>query len=175
MRRHFANRHELEEHAFHPLVLVAVIVFALFLQSYLPRLWRPLDILDLPLIIVLYLAISWRNAMYGTLVGTVVGLLQDLPNNQYIGVNGIAKAVIGYASASIGLKVDVDNMITRLAMNFGFCLLQSVLLFVIKRFLLGESGHALQWLHELLRALVNAAVAVPIFFLLDRTRTDQAF
>jgi rod shape-determining protein MreD len=175
MARRFTNRRELEEHDFHPVVLVAVVICALFLQVYLPRLWSPLEILDLPLIVVLYLSISWRNPMAGTLVGTAVGLLQDLPNNQYIGVNGMAKAIIGYASASIGLKVDVDNLVTRLGMNFGFCLLQSLILFIIQRFLLGESGYAMQGLHELLRAIVNAVIAVPIFFLLDRTRVDEGF
>jgi rod shape-determining protein MreD len=171
-RRSFTSRRELEEHTFHPMVLVAVVLCVLFLQSYLPRVWAPLSILDLPLIVVLYLSISWRNATAGTLIGTVVGLLQDLPNNQYIGVNGMAKAVIGYASASIGLKIDVDNLVTRLGMNFGFCLLQSALLFIIHRFLLDESGYAVQWVHELIRAAVNSAVALPMFLLLDRTRRD---
>jgi rod shape-determining protein MreD len=171
-RRSFTNRRELEEHEFHPVVLAAVVLCVLFLQAYLPRVWQPLSILDLPLIVVLYLSISWRNPTAGTLVGTVVGLLQDLPNNQYVGVNGMAKAVVGYAAASIGLKIDVDNVVTRLGMNFGFCLLQSVLLFIIHRFLLGQSSYSLLWLHELIRAAVNAAVALPMFLLLDRTRRD---
>ena len=171
-RRSFTNRRELEEHDFHPIVLVAVVLCVLFLQAYLPRVWRPLGILDLPLIVVLYLSISWRNPTAGTLMGAVVGILQDLPNNQYIGVNGMAKAVVGYSAASIGLKIDVDNLVTRLGMNFGFCLLQSALLFIIHRFLLGESGYALQWLHELIRAAVNAAVALPMFLVVDRTRLD---
>lgn len=172
-RRSFANRRELEEHHFHPVVLVAVPLCALFLNSYLPHLWRPFSILDLPLIVVLYFSISWRSRIAGTLFGTVVGLLQDLPSNQYIGVNGIVKAVVGYAAASIGVKLDVENFITRGLMNFGFCLLQSALLFVLERFLLGEAGYQAQPLHELIRAAVNAAVAVPIFFLLDYTRSDD--
>jgi rod shape-determining protein MreD len=172
-RRSFANRRELEEHHFHPAVLLAVPLGALFLHTYLPRVWAPLGILDLPLIVVLYFAVSWRSPIAGTLMGTVMGLLQDLPSNQYIGVNGMAKAIIGYAAASIGLKVDVENTITRAVMNFGFCLLQSAMLFVIERFLLGENNYALRWVHELLRAAINAGLALPIFFLLDRTRMDD--
>ena len=124
-RRSFANRRQLEEHHYHPVTLVAVSLCALFLHAYLPHIWRPLDILDLPLIVVLYFSISWRNPIRGTLLGTALGLLQDLPSNQYIGVNGMAKALIGYAAASIGLKVDVDNVVTRALLNFGFFLLQS--------------------------------------------------
>ncbi len=172
-RRSFANRRELEEHHFHPVVLVAVPLCALFLHAYLPRIWRPLGILDLPLIVVLYFSISWRSRIGGTLFGTVLGLLQDLPSNQYIGVNGMVKTVIGYAASSIGVKVDVENVITRALMNFGFCLLQSALLFVIERFLLGQGEYPAQPAHEVLRAAINAAVAVPIFFLLDRTRMDD--
>lgn len=171
-RRSFTNRRELEEHSFHPAILIAVPLFALFLHAYLPKLWLPLGILDLPLIVVLYFSIAWRNPIGGTLFGAVVGLLEDLPGNQYIGVNGIAKAVIGYAAASIGLKVDVDNAITRTAMNFIFFLLQSVLLFLIQRFLLGNTIQT-RWLHELIRAGINTAVSLPVFFLLDRTRTDE--
>lgn len=172
-RRSFTNRRELEEHHFHPAVLVAVPLCAVFLGSYLPKIWRPLDILDLPLIVVLYFAVSWRSAIGGTLFGTVVGLLQDLPSNQYIGVNGIAKAIVGYAAASIGLKIDVENLITRVAMNFCFCLLQSAVLFVIAHFLVGDGDYEMRPLHELLRATVNALVAIPIFLLLDNTRIDD--
>lgn len=172
-RRSFANRRELEEHHFHPVVLVAVPLCALFLQAYLPRIWWQLGILDLPLIVVLYFSISWRSRIAGTLFGTVVGLLQDLPSNQYIGVNGIVKAIIGYAAASIGVKVDVENFITRGLMNFGFCLLQSALLLIIEHFLLGESDLGAQPLHEVTRAAANAVVAIPVFLLLDRTRMDE--
>ncbi len=173
VRRSFANRRQLEEHHFHPVVLLAISLCALFLHAYLPHIWRPLDILDLPLIVVLYFSISWRSRIQGTLLGTAVGLMQDLPSNQYIGVNGIAKAMIGYAAASIGLKVDVDNVVTRALLNFGFFLLQSMLLFTITHFLLGSSDGALRWVHELIRAAINAAIAVPIFFLLDRTRMNE--
>lgn len=172
-RRYFANRRELEEHRFHPVVLVAVPLCALFLHAYLPHIWQPLAILDLPLIVVLYFSISWRNRIAGTLFGCAVGLLQDLPGNTYIGVNGIAKALTGYAAASIGLKVDVDNIITRALMNFGFCLLQSALLFLLQRYLLGDLAYAAQPAHELLRAAVNACVAVPLFLLLDETRMGE--
>ena len=172
-RRSFANRRELEEHHFHPVVLVAVPLCALFLQAYLPHIWRPLSILDLPLIVLLYFSISWRSRIAGTLFGTAVGILQDLPSNQYIGVNGIAKAIIGYAAASIGVKVDVENVVTRVILNFGFFCLQSVLLVLIERFFLGNSSYAASPTHELLRAGVNAAVALPIFLMLDRTRMDE--
>ena len=52
-------------------------------------------------------------------------------------------------------------------MNFVFTLLQSGLLFLIDRVLLGIHGGHILWLHELIRAGLNTAVAIPIFLILD--------
>ena len=47
-----------------------------------------------------------------------------------------------------------------------------LLLFLIYRRLLGIPSFHLNWLHELICAVANAIVALPIFFLLDRARND---
>ncbi len=172
-KRRFTTRREMEEHNFSPLVALSVPLLALFITAYLPKLFPATAIVDLPLIVVIYFAISRRSAVAGTLTGAALGLLQDTLSNQYIGVNGIAKSIVGYAAASIGLKVDVDNTITRAMLNFGFSLLQSAVLFTVQRVLLGSSQYRLDWAHELLRAGVNTAVAIPVFLLLDLTRTDE--
>ena len=82
----------------------------------------------------------------------------------------MAKSVIGYIAASIGIQIDVENLTTRVFINFGFFLLNSFLLFLINRRLLGNADFHLLWLHELLRAAINTVVALPIFFLLDNTK-----
>ena len=104
------------------------------------------------------------------LTGAAIGLLQDALTAQPIGVNGMAKSVIGYIAASIGIQVDVENLTTRILINFGFFVLNSFLVFLINRRLLGLTSFHILWLHELLRAAVNTAVALPIFFLLDNTK-----
>jgi rod shape-determining protein MreD len=58
-------------------------------------------------------------------------------------------------------------------MNFGFSLLNSILLFLINRRLIGQSGYHLQWPHELIRAAANTLVAIPIFLLLDRAKRTE--
>ena len=167
----FTNRRELEEHTFHPALVLLAILLALFLGSYLPKLIPALEILDLPLIVVIFFSVSRRSPIAGTFTGAIVGILQDLLTNHYLGIFGIAKSVVGYAAASIGLRIDVENIMTRVLLNFSFCILQSILLYLVGRLLLGVYGYSLQWLHELLRATVNTIVAIPIFFLLDYTRT----
>jgi rod shape-determining protein MreD len=166
----YSSRRELDQYVFHPAVTVLVPVAAVLLQSVLPRLWGQLEILDLPLIIVIYFAVSRRSPVAGTITGTVIGLLQDGLTGRPFGINGIAKAIIGYIAASVGFAVDVDNLINRVAMNFVFCLLQSVLLYGIARFLVADPHAHLGPLYQLLRAVCNTVVAVPVFFMLDNFR-----
>lgn len=170
--RSYTSRRELDEHTFHPAVALLVPVAFIILQALLPKPFPKLAILDLPLIATIFFAVGRRSPIAGTLTGTAIGLLQDALTNQYIGINGITKALIGYAAASIGFKVDVESIPTRLLMIFAFCLAQSGLLYLIQNHLLGQGVH-MMWLHELLRAVVNTVVAIPIFFLLDRTRSDE--
>lgn len=171
--RSYTSRRELEQHTFSPLVTVLVPLLAILLQAFIPKLFPRFAILDLPLIIVLFFAIGRRSPIAGTLTGAVIGLLQDALTNQPIGVNGMAKSAIGYVAASIGLQVDVESPLTRIVITFTFSIINSVLLFLIDRRLLGLPNFHLLWLHELVRACANTIIALPVFFLLDYTkRTD---
>ena len=170
--RSYTSRRELDEHTFHPAVALLVPVAFIILQALLPKPFPKLAILDLPLIATIFFAVGRRSPIAGTLTGAAIGLLQDALTNQYIGINGITKALIGYTAASIGFKVDVDSISTRLLMIFTFCLAQSGLLYLIQNHLLGQAVH-MMWLHELIRAVVNTFIAIPIFFVLDRTKVDE--
>jgi rod shape-determining protein MreD len=167
------SRREVEQQSFSLPVAIFVPVGAILLQVLLPRLIPALSILDLPLVVTLFFAISRRSPIAGTATGATIGLLQDVLTSQPIGVNGMAKSVIGYAAASLGSRIDVDNTSTRAVLTFGFSLLQSVLLYLIERRLLGIRAFHLLWLHELLRAAVNTLVAVPAFLLLDRWKRQE--
>ena len=168
--RSYTSRKELEEYHFSLPVAVLAPLILLFLQAFLPKVFPRLLILDLPLIAVLFFAVARRSPIAGSVTGAIIGLLQDLLTHQPIGVNGMAKTLIGYAASSIGVQVDVENLLTRILMNFGFTevLVQSGLLYLIDRVLLGIHGGRILWLHELLRATLNTAVAIPIFLFLDR-------
>jgi rod shape-determining protein MreD len=173
LNRSYTSRRELEEYSFSPIVAIGVPLVLLLLQAFLPKVFPRLMILDLPLIAVIFFAVSRRSPIAGACTGAAIGLLQDALSSQYLGVNGIAKSVIGFAAASIGVQVDVESLTTRLLMNFVFCLLESVLLFVIERYLEGMKTFHFLWLHELIRAVVNTAVALPIFLLLDRFKRHE--
>ena len=171
--RSYMSRREVEQQSFSLPVAIFVPLGAILLQVLLPRMIAALSILDLPLIVTLFFAISRRSPIAGTTTGATIGLLQDLLTSQPIGVIGMAKSAIGYAAASLCSRIDVDNTSTRTLLTFGFSLLQSILLYLIERRLLGIVSFHLLWLHELLRAAVNTAVAIPIFLLLDRTKHPE--
>lgn len=164
----YTSRRELEQYHFHPLVTVLAPLLCVLLGAMLPRLSPKLEILDLPLIATVFFAVSRRNPIAGTLTGTAVGLLQDAFTDLPFGVNGIAKAIVGYIGASLGFALDVENVANRVLMNFIASLVQSLILYLITRRLLGDPTVQLQPLHELIRAGVNTLVAIPVFILLDR-------
>ena len=171
--RSYMSRREVEQQSFSLTVALLVPLGAILLQVLLPKALPRLAILDLPLIVTLFFAISRRNPIAGTVTGATIGLLQDVLTSQPIGVNGMAKSLIGYAAASLGSRIDVENTGTRAVLTFGFSLVQSVLLYLIERHLLGVRAFHVLWLHELLRAVVNTAVGVPIYLLLDRFKYQE--
>lgn len=171
--RSYTTRSEFEQYHFSTLVTGAVPLVLLLIQTFLPKVFPRLIILDLPLIAVIFFAVARRNPIYGAITGATIGLLQDALTGQPIGIFGMAKTIIGYAASSIGLQVDVENITTRILMNFGFSIVQSGLLFFIKHFLLGITAYKILWLHELYRAIFNTMVAIPIFLMLDRTKRRE--
>jgi rod shape-determining protein MreD len=171
--RSYTSRRELEQHSFHPAVTILVPFAAVLLQAFLPRPMHYFSFIDLPLLVTIFFAVSRRSPIAGTLTGTAIGLLQDTLTAHPIGVNGMAKAVIGFIAASIGVQIDVENLTTRVLMIFCFSLLNSLLLFLIDHRLLGLAGATPRWTHELISAVANTAIALPLFFLLDRARRTE--
>jgi rod shape-determining protein MreD len=169
----YTSRRELDQYAFHPAVTLLVPVVCILLQVVLPKTFPRLAILDLPLIAVIFFSVARRSQIAGTMTGTLIGLFQDGLTNHPFGVNGIAKGIIGYIAASIGFAVDVENLVNRIVLNFCFSLLQSGLLYLIARWLLGDATVRLLPVHELIRAVSNTAVAIPLFYMLDRFRVRE--
>ena len=51
-------------------------------------------------------------------MGALLGLVQDALGPYAIGANGIAKTMVGYLAASVGIRIDVDNPSIRLLLTF---------------------------------------------------------
>jgi rod shape-determining protein MreD len=168
------SRREVQEQSFSIPVTLFVPLVAILLQVYLPRIIPVFAMVDLPLLVTLFFAVSRRSPIAGTATGAIIGLVQDVMTpNRPIGVNGMAMSAIGYAAASLSSQIDVDNVITRALLSFIFTLVQSGLLFLIERRLLGHTGFHLLWIHELLRALLNTMLGLPVYALLDRWKQND--
>jgi rod shape-determining protein MreD len=167
-----SSRREVGARSFPLLIYILVPVLALGLQSLVSLHFPSFDLIDLPLLITIYYGISRREPITATLVGALIGIAQDGLTHHPLGVFGISKAVVGYMAASLGVRVDTENHGTRLLLTFGFTLVQSGVLFLLQRHMLGQP-FAWHGVHEVIRGLANALVGVVLFAVLDLSRSHE--
>lgn len=165
-------RRDVEIHRFPLIVYALVPLAALILQSWLPRVLGNWALLDLPLIVTIYFALGRRSPIQGTLMGAALGLFEDALTHHAIGLNGIAKAVVGYLAASVGIRIDVDNAAIRVMLTFVLSLLSSALFLFVARFMLGLEFDW-RWTSEVIEAGANAALALILFPLMDRLQVCE--
>jgi rod shape-determining protein MreD len=160
------SRREVEANSYPLSLYIVVPLLAIGLQSFVTLHFSRFAILDLPLLVTIYFGIMTRSPIAATLIGTFIGIAQDALTHRPIGVNGITKAVIGYLAASLGIRIDIENHLTRLLLCFIFTVLHSAIFLLITRWVLAIEVDW-SWLHELIRGVVNALVGVALFALLD--------
>ena len=161
------NRRDFEIQRYPLLVYALIPLVSLVLQAWLPRVTSPYDWFDLPLVITIYFALGRRDPIQGTLMGAAMGLFEDALSHHAIGINGIAKCVVGFLAATIGIRVEVSNFTIRLLLTFVLSMLSSALYLFVTRFLLGLDIEW-NWLSEVFRAVGNSVIALGLFPLLDR-------
>jgi rod shape-determining protein MreD len=166
------TRREMEGPSYPWFVVLLLPLFAVGVQAYLPLRFPRLDIFNLPLLVVIYFSVARRSPISGTLTGVVVGLMQDALTQRPLGVNGISETIIGFLTAWIGLRLDVENHGTRLLLNFVFTLFYGFLYLLIMRHLVGIELNWIWW-HQLLKAGTNTILGFFLFAILDRTQQTE--
>lgn len=164
-----AIEQHIEVHKFRAGAVFLAAGLALMLQAFLPIYIHRADMLELPLLITIYFGLSRRNPSTGLLLGTMIGLLQDSLSAGPLGLYGIAKTVVGYVASSIGTRLDTEHPLSRFALTVGFFALQQSVLVLTKRLLLAQIEPIFS-MPLLTRALINGAIGVALFALLDRLR-----
>ncbi|MBM3766803.1 MAG: rod shape-determining protein MreD [Acidobacteria bacterium] len=142
---------------------------AIAFQVNVPLFFRYLSYLELPLLVTVYFSLMRRNPIGGTLIGASIGLLQDALSQQPLGIFGMVKTLVGYFSASMSIKIDVDNSMVRCALAFFFFFFHQFLTWVLQRALLAQP-YEFNATQTLLFGLLNAIVAVPLFLILDKLK-----
>lgn len=163
------SRREADVRAYPLWLTILFPVFAVVLESLVSLHFSSFAMLDLPLLATIYIALTRRSPIFGTITGALIGILQDALTGQPLGAFGICKAIIGYLAASLGVRIDTENHGARLLLIFSFALLHNGIYWLVVRHLLARPmGWA--WGHELVRALMDALVGVVLFALLDRAK-----
>jgi rod shape-determining protein MreD len=163
------NRRELEVHRFPALVYALVPLAALVLQAWLPRVMGRYAWFDLPLVVVIYFAMGRPSPIQGTVMGCILGIFEDALTQHAIGINGIAKTLVGFLSSFVGIRIDVENHTVRVLLTLALSLVSSCIYFFVFRILLGLSL-TWNWLNPLLVAMGNTVLALILFPFLDRFR-----
>ncbi len=167
MQISYTSGEQVQVYKFSLPVSVGVPLIAVFLQAYIPVYLHFFSIFDLPLLVTIFFAVARRGQISGLATGSIIGLFQDSLTHQPIGLYGIAKTVVGYMASSLGVKLDVENPGSRFLMTFIFYVIHQLIYIVLAR---GLAGLALQmsWHRLVIAAVVNAALAIPFFAMLDR-------
>ena len=144
---------------------------ALLFQISVPRFFQILGFLDMPLLVVIYFALMWRNQVSGLAMGALIGLAQDSLSHAPIGMLGIDKTLVGYFAASVGVRLDVDNTVLRLLLSFFFYLFHQCLYWVMSRALLGQQP-AFEGQRWLMLGLLNGVVGISLYRFLDKLKEN---
>ena len=154
---------------FRPLILIVVPLAAILFQVYVPRFLPFLSYLELPLLITVHFALTRREPISSVFFGAAIGLVQDSLSNQPIGMFGIVKTLVGYFAASVGQRFDVENPVITFILGFFFYVFHQFFYWVLARALLGQVVN-FDMQQTLIYGLLNAAVALPLFHVLDKLK-----
>jgi len=163
----YTSREEIDVHRFSWGISVGIPLLAIFLQIFLPVRLDFLKMFDLPLLVTIFFAVARRKPITGLITGSLIGTVQDAFTHLPIGLNGIAKTMIGYLASSLGVRLDVENPGSRFLMTFAFYLIHRLIYTIIDILLVGAKEPQ-NWGHLLFSAICNGALAIPLFALLDR-------
>ena len=89
-------------------LIVGAFIFVLLQMLAAPRISIGEISPDFVLLLVVYVALQKRPE-YGSMVGFVVGLFQDLFNPELLGLNALTKTLVGYAVSVISAKTEPDS------------------------------------------------------------------
>lgn len=152
--------------------IVGIPLAAILFQVYVPRFVTTLAYLEMPLLVTVYFSLMRRSPPSGVLFGMSIGLAQDSLSTQPLGMFGIVKTLVGYFAASVGQRFEANSAVLRLVLAFFFFFFHQFFYWVLARALLGQAV-SFEPVQTLVLAVLNAAVAVPLFHILDKLKVTD--
>jgi len=143
--------------------ITVALIIAVLLQWTLRNVAEPFAYIDFPLIIVVYSALqgsSIRALFYGTFAGIAV----DALSGGLLGANGFSKTLIAFIVSEFVRRVYVDNLLLRIPVIAGACLLDDLVYYGM-HLLLGQEPTG-PFVTTIAYTLIGTTIAGTIIFLL---------
>jgi rod shape-determining protein MreD len=151
--------------------ITIALILSILLQWTLRNVAEPLAYVDLPLIIVVYAALQ-RDAIKAILFGTFAGLAVDALSGGLLGSNAFSKTLIAYIVSEIARRVYMDNLLLRIPVIAGACLLDDLVYFGLHQ-LLGQPPPG-PFLETAAYSLIGTTIAgTAIYILLDYVLVEK--
>jgi len=163
------SQRESQVFRFRAWVLIGVPLAAILFQVYVPLFFPVVNFVEMPLLVLVYIALMRRSQVGGLLAGAIIGIAQDSLSKNPLGMFGICKTLVGYFAASVGMRFDVDHAFIRLLLAFFFYFFHQFFYWVMQRALLSQQP-LFDYQNWLLFGALNAVIGVSLFHLLDKLR-----
>ena len=151
--------------------LTISLLIAIALQWTLRNVWEGFGYIDFPLIIVVYAALQ-RNSIRALLFGTLSGLSIDALSGGLLGSNGFSKTVVAYVVSEIARRVYVDNLILRIPIIAGACVVNSAIYYGLHR-LFGQEPAGDVLVTGAYTLIGTTVVGTLVYFLLQSMSADR--
>jgi len=120
--------------------ITVALVIAVLLQWTLRNVSETFAFVDFPLIVVVYAALK-HNTIRALFFGSVAGIAVDALSGGLLGANGFSKTLVAYIVLEIARRVYLDNLLLRIPVIAGACLLDDFVYYGLHR-LMGQEPSA---------------------------------
>lgn len=143
--------------------ITVALIIAVLLQWTLRNVAEPFAFVDFPLIVVVYAALqghSIKSLFYATFAGIAV----DALSGGLLGANGFSMTLVAFVISEIVRRVYLDNLLLRIPVIAGACLLNDVVYYGMHR-LLGQEPTG-EFMTTLSYSVIGTTIAGTIIFLI---------
>lgn len=143
-------------------ITIALIISIVF-QWTLRNVAEPFAYIDFPLIVVVYAALQ-RDTIKAIFFGTFSGLAVDALSGGLLGSNAFSKTLIAYVVSEIARRVYMDNLLLRIPVIAGACLLDDLMYFGLHRLFQQEPSG--QLVVTIAYTLIGTTIAGTLIYIL---------
>ena len=151
--------------------ITAALIIAILLQWTMRNVAEPMAYVDFPLVVVVYAALQ-RNSIRALFFGSIAGVSMDALSGGLLGANGFSKTLIAYVVSEIARRVYLDNLLLRIPVIAGACLLDDLVYYGMHS-LLGQQIVGQIFVTMAYSVLGTTIAGTFTYLILDNLATDR--